>query len=65
MSLGKKAILINIVLALTLIVEAHFYPLWAIAATAGMLFPVANIALAIKARKQRARSQQRPGGAQG
>jgi hypothetical protein len=64
MSLGKKTILINMVLALTLIVESHFYPPWAIASTAGMLFPVANVVLAIKAWKHRARSRRRPVGAE-
>lgn len=52
MRLRTKAILINVVIVLALVVESHFYSRLSVAVAAAILFPVANLALLLKARKK-------------
>lgn len=57
MSIRNRTILINLALASTLLIESLFYPAWAIATAAAILFPVANGLLLIKAVKKRAQNK--------
>lgn len=53
MRIRTKAILMNCVLLVTLLVLLRFYPTYAVAISAAILFPVGNVALLLKAKKER------------
>ena len=48
-----KAILVNLSIAVALLACLFFYPAFAVAITATFMFPIANILMFIKARKDR------------
>jgi hypothetical protein len=52
MRIRTKAIVLNLAIALTLLVESRFYPSRVIVLSGAILFPVANVALAVKAWKK-------------
>jgi hypothetical protein len=56
MSLQTKATLINGILLVALLAWLYRYPLYIIAISAAILFPVANLGLLLKARKMRHKS---------
>lgn len=62
MRLRNRVIILNAALVLTLAALTLFYPLWIVAASAGILLPFANLMLFLRAKRERGRRRGRAPG---